>query len=450
MTSGIFQQTPVSEIWVDRAKRQRRELPDLSELQKSISEIGLINPVVITRELELVAGECRWVSCKALGWSHIATQYVDELDEATLRQIELEENVKRNALPWQDECKAVAEYHSLRESQEPSWTQEDTATALGLSESSVTKKLSVAREIAAGNKMVLEAPKYSTAHRLISRQESRKDEEALLAIAPRPKTESGTAPDEPADVILNTDFNEWAPTYAGSRFNFIHCDFPYGINADKFNQGAAASHGGYSDSAADYWQLCNTLADNIDRVCSESCHIMFWFSMHYYQETLDFFSERTDFRIDSFPLIWTKSDNVGILPDPERGPRRIYETCLFGSRGDRKIVRPVSNSFSSPSERIDHMSVKPASMLTQFFRMFVDSNTSMLDPTAGSGSSLRAATSLAAGRVVGLERDPEFAARANLAYRKAQVKPDATAHDEAGSSMGAGMAEGGLDPGADS
>lgn len=421
MTSGNFQSTALSSIIINRAERQRVDLPNIDVLADSINRLGLIHPIVITRDLVLVAGERRLEACRSLGWSHITTQYLDDLDPGMARAIELEENIKREALPWQDECRAVAEYHALRESEVVDWSQEDTAAALGLSQPSIVKKLMVARELAAGNSMVLEAPKYSTAHRLISRQESRKDEEALLAIQPRPKTGEGGETVAP-DVILCADFNRWAPGYDGPRFNFLHCDFPYGINANQFNQGAAASHGGYSDTTTDYWQLLNTLADNLDHVCSESCHIMFWFSMHYYQETLDFFSERTNFRIDPFPLIWTKSDNVGILPDPERGPRRIYETALFGSRGDRKIVRATSNSWAGPSERDIHMSVKPAPMLGKFFSMFVDTHTSILDPTAGSGGALRAAKELGARHIVGLEANPEFAERANAAYRKAQVK----------------------------
>jgi DNA modification methylase len=66
------------------------------------------------------------------------------------------------------------------------------------------------------------------------------------------------------------------------------------------------------------------------------------------------------------------------------------------------------------------MSVKPEPMLRHFFEMVVDSNTSMLDPTAGSGSALRAADSLKARRVVGIERDAEFAERANDAWIKAK------------------------------
>ena len=132
-----------------------------------------------------------------------------------------------------------------------------------------------------------------------------------------------------------------------------------------------------------------------------------------------------------------KSDNVGILPDPERGPRRIYETCFFGSRGDRKIVRPTSNSVFSPSQRDEHMSIKPETMLTNFFRMFVDSNTIMLDPTAGSGGALRAAEGLGASHVIGLERMEEFAARANAALRKSRQVRKANENCSGGSDKNA-------------
>jgi len=432
MTSGNFTSIAIGDIIVNRAERQRRELPNLDVLADSIKRIGLIHPIVITRENELVAGERRLEAIRRLGHTHTHIQYLDELDPGLRRAIELEENIKREALPWQDEALAVLEYHELRAAEEPDWTQEKTSVALGIAPQTTAHKIKVARELIAGNEMVAAAPRYSTARGIVERAESRRDEAALAAITKRPITV-----ETPPESILVADFNQWAPIYAGPKFNFLHCDFPYGIGADKFNQGAAASHGGYADHESDYWRLCDTLSANLDRLCTESAHIMFWFSMHFYEETLNFFAKETDFRIDPFPLIWTKSDNVGILPDPERGPRRIYETCFFGSRGDRKIVRPTSNAVYSPSQRDEHMSIKPEAMLTGFFRMFVDSNTIMLDPTAGSGGALRAAETLAASHVVGLERNPEFAARANAALRRSRemrkqdAKADANAYDDA-------------------
>jgi len=415
MTSGNFTSVAIGSIAVNRAERQRKELPNVPILADSIKRLGLIHPIVITRDMALVAGERRLEAVRLLGHTHVNCQFLDELDPTIAHAIELEENIKREALPWQDECRAVAEYHQLRQAEEPNWSQEKTGEALGLSQVSITQKLSVARELAAGNKMVLASPRYSTAHRLISRAEGRKDDAALLALIP-PKPGA-----ERPDSILNEDFNTWAPAYSGVKFNFIHCDFPYGIDADKFNQGSAASHGGYADDESVYWRLLQTFAENQDRLCADSCHLMFWFSMHFYTETQKFFADYTDFRMDPFPLIWMKSDNVGILPDPERGPRRLYETCLFGSRGDRKVVKPKSNAFYGPTDRSIHMSVKPVNMLSHFFEMFVDLNTVFLDPTCGSGSSLRTAMKFKAKYIQGLEQEKEFAELANIEIKKLRL-----------------------------
>ena len=210
-----------------------------------------------------------------------------------------------------------------------------------------------------------------------------------------------------------------------TKFNFIHCDFPYGINIQKSDQVGANEIGSYADTPEVYFQLLNTFADNLDRFAAESCHLMFWFSMTYYQQTLDFISTKTDFVINPFPLVWLKSDNAGILPDPRRGPRRIYETAFFASRGDRFIAKAVSNAYAAPSSRTHHISEKSEPMLRYFFSMFVDQHTIMLDPTAGGGSAIRAAESLNASYTLGLELNPEFAASANNAIILARRKKNA-------------------------
>lgn len=420
MTSGAFKTIPLSSIQVNREERQRRELPNIDILADSIRRLGLIHPLVVDEEHNLVAGERRLEALKSLGWTDVPIQYLQDLDPLIRHAIELEENIKREALPWQDECRAIAEYHALRASQEPEWSQEKTGEALGLSRTHVLEKIKVAEELARGNSMVTQAPRLSVARGIVRRAEARKaDAEIHLLATPAPKEIEA-----PAGPILNEDFNTWSATYTGPKFNFIHCDFPYGINADKFNQGAAKLHGGYDDSEDTYWNLCASLAANLDRVAQPSCHIMFWFSMHFYAETLKFFEDHTDFIIDPFPLIWVKSDNIGIIPDPERGPRRIYEAALFGARGDRKIVRSSSNAAFLPSTRDEHMSIKSEDMLRKFFTMFVDESTVFLDPTCGSGSSVRAAAGLGARLVRGLEINPGFAERANINFNKGAVNAD--------------------------
>ncbi len=421
MTSGSFSSVPISSIFINREERQRRVLDDkhIDELASSIAKRGLIHPPVIQRTGELVVGECRLQAARDLGWTHIPVQFTDELDPQHLRSIELEENLRRKNLDWPDECAAVREIHSLRKMEDPSHTLEDTGKELGYSGMRIQQILAVAKGLVEGDDVtkarIKASANMSKASGVARRAAERAKTSSLIGI-----TEAINPPDPSADPIITTDFREWAPTYTGPKFNFIHCDFPYGIGADKFVQGGAPTHGGYADDEGTYWSLVKCLLSNIDALCNDSCHFMFWFSMHYYSDTIRAF-DQCGITLDRFPLVWIKSDNVGIIPDPQRGPRRVYETAFFGSRGDRKIVSPVANGFSGASDRGEHMSVKPVPMLSHFFRLFIDGSTLMLDPTCGSGSSVRAAKRLGARMVTGLEINPEFADRARLAC-KAETK----------------------------
>lgn len=425
MTSGIFHIVPLDSIIVKRDERQRRDLTEIDVLADSIRRLGLIHPIVVTREdHELVAGERRTAACRSLGWTMIPVQFVDELDPARLRAIELEENIKRQDITWQDRTRAVREYHQLRTSQEPDWSQSNTAEAIGLSPQQTGTMLLVANEIAKGNKMVEEAPKFSTAEGIIRRAQERKDLQTLSRLH---ESFGGIAlsAERPGQGILTADFTEWVLGESLMRFNFIHCDFPYGIEADTFVQGGAAAHGGYIDTRETWEKLMYALEVATKTMTSPSCHLMFWFAMRkgddrLYESTARRL-ERIGWDINPQPLIWMKSDGQGILPDPERGPRQIYETCLLGSKGDRKIVRAVANAYHAPTVRDRHMSEKPEPMLRHFFGMLVDENSVVLDPTCGSGSALRAAESLGAKYCLGLEINSEWAeiARETLARARA-------------------------------
>lgn len=421
MLSGETSAVQIGFIWVDRAKRARKVITEeaIQEKMESIARIGMIHYPVIKRDGELIAGETRWIAAQRLGWTSITIQWVDTLDPLELMKIEYEENYKRTDLPWQDQCDFLMRFHELQKELDPDWSQDQTAEAIGVSQPTVAKQLSVAYEIAAGNERVLATKEYSTAVGIVRRQKERKvsDELSMLKIGSEDDGEDeiseGDGP--PPSPIVTASFLDWITTYDGPSFNLISCDFPYGIGADKFNQGSAEAYGGYEDSPDTYWALVNALVENRDKLLGTSGHIIFWFSMRYYQSTLDALSKH--FWVDPYPLVWHKSDNKGTLPDPERGPRRVYEVAFLCSYGDRKIIQPVSNTFSGPTQKSgEHMSEKSEDMQAHFMRMMVDENTRLLDPTCGSGSSLRAAARLGAGSVLGLEMNPEFADLARRAW----------------------------------
>jgi ParB/RepB/Spo0J family partition protein len=414
MTSGQFASFPITDIWVDRTKRQRRDLENIPDLAASILRSGLIHPPVIKRDGELIAGERRWTACQSLGWTAIPVQFTDQLDEIELHLIEFEENVRRTDLTWQDQCLAVKNYHEMRKKVDPEWNQERTSEALGMLSKDVTYRVAVATEIEKGNERVIAAPVYSTARGIVERDTARRKASIVIDLD-EPRL-AGEGPTQVRNVPLrHVDFLEWLDTN-DTLFNFLHCDFPYGVGMHKSDQGAGASFGTYSDSADIYWQLLAAFTKKQDQFVAESAHLMFWFSMDYYHDTKTIL-EAAGWRINPFPLIWVKSDNTGILPDAARGPRRIYETAFFGSRGDRQIVSSVSNAFSAAGGNKEiHMNEKPVAMLQHFMRMFVDEYSLVLDPTAGSGNALKAAQALRANHVLGLERDQEFFNRATEVY----------------------------------
>lgn len=400
----------ISEIYVDREVRQRRELTGIEDLANSIARYGLLHPIVIERDGKLVAGERRFTAVTSLGWDQIEVRYVDDLDPAEIYMIELEENIRRVDVSWQERTAALARWHDLKSAAEPGWSQQATAEELGISKQTVSDQLILAREIASGNTKIAAQPKQSTALNIIKRKTEREKSSVLAAIEGKEEVTRSVP-------LFHADFNLWAPQYDGIKFNLIHCDFPYGINADGQKQGNnAAMHGTYADGPEVYFQLLDTLAAAMQNVVADSAHLLFWFSLDYYQVTLDRLTAM-GWRVNPFPLIWHKSDNTGLLPDPQRGPRRIYETAFFASRGDRLVVQSVSNLFAHPGrDKEIHMSEKPVAMLRHFFRMVCDGNTVFLDPTAGSANSLKAAQSLGANFVVGLEKEVEFYERSVAAY----------------------------------
>lgn len=421
MTSGLFETFPVDSIIVNRSERQRKELRGIDELAESMHRLGQIHPLVLDEDDTLVSGERRLSAAKTLGWTHVSIQRSRDVDPLYLHALELEENVKRLDLTWQERALAMESYVALRFTQDPGKGLTEVAAEIGFDRRHVERHVAVAKALQSGNALVTGADKFSTALNIVEREASRKKANVTAALDTKVAEAIALPDDEPEPLVkkvplLNEDFHDWAAAYCERKFNFIHCDFPYGVGMHNSDQGSGQEYGTYEDDKDVYWKLLETLKMGMDNVVADSAHLMFWFSMDFYQRTYDLLTEM-GWRVNPFPLVWLKSDNTGIIPDANRGPRRVYETAFFAARGDRKIVRAKANAFAAPGKgKSVHMNEKPVPMLRHFMEMFVDEYSFVLDPTAGSANALRAAESLGASSVLGLERDPDFYTRACDAY----------------------------------
>ena len=75
--------------------RIRKDFGDLTDLTESIKKNGLIHPIAINKNYELLAGERRLRVCKSLGWDRIEAHMLDTESEEQDLAIEMDENNTR-------------------------------------------------------------------------------------------------------------------------------------------------------------------------------------------------------------------------------------------------------------------------------------------------------------------------------------------------------------------
>ena len=306
-------------------------------------------------------------------------RFVEDLSEEEAKIIELEENLKRVDLPWRDEVLAIAQLHNLYTTSNAAQTQAETARQLSLVPTRVAEVLRVARDI--NNPRIASTASVRQAYNVLARADERATADAVNDIidagadifanvrAPGagggtggadgaqrmgdvptggagPSMGNGPTPTAtphvptalPSDSILLADFAQWASTYNGPSFNLIHCDFPYGVGVFGGDMSGRQSQQTYTDTPERYEGLIATLCSHLPKLMSHSAHLMFWLTadVHIQHKTIELFRRLApSLLFRPMPLIWHKTDNVGILADPKRSPRHVYETALVASQEDR-------------------------------------------------------------------------------------------------------------------
>lgn len=95
-------------------KRIRKDLGDLSMLANSMDKHGQLNPITITENRELIAGQRRLEAAKLLGWETITVNVVHNLNEIARLEMEIDENQYRKAFTQEEIDSANQELHKLK------------------------------------------------------------------------------------------------------------------------------------------------------------------------------------------------------------------------------------------------------------------------------------------------------------------------------------------------
>ena len=122
---GYMRKVAIKDI---RIGDNRRSVGDVSGIAESIADIGLTDPIQITKNKVLIAGAHRLQACKSLGWLEIPALVFDVSPERA-RIMEIDENIKRVELSTLERAEQLAERKVLYEKEFPGATKKAKALA---------------------------------------------------------------------------------------------------------------------------------------------------------------------------------------------------------------------------------------------------------------------------------------------------------------------------------
>ena len=103
----------ISEIKI--GQRVRDEYGDMESLAESIQKHGLLHPVVVDSDYNLIAGCRRLLACERIGWMEIEVKMLENISEKELRILELEENIRRKDLTELEKSKNLVKLAEMKE-----------------------------------------------------------------------------------------------------------------------------------------------------------------------------------------------------------------------------------------------------------------------------------------------------------------------------------------------
>lgn len=96
-------------------QRVRDEYGDMEALADSIKKHGLLHPIVVDSDYNLIAGCRRLLACERIGLTEIEAKVLEDISEKELRVLELEENIRRKDLTELEKSKNLVELAEIKE-----------------------------------------------------------------------------------------------------------------------------------------------------------------------------------------------------------------------------------------------------------------------------------------------------------------------------------------------
>ena len=392
----------IKPIQIDQIKvgtRFREELGDIESLAQSLESEGLINPITLDQEHNLLAGGRRLAAAQLLKWETISANIMQIDSEGDLRIIELVENVQRKDLSWTEQANLVNRINELMKDQDPGWTQNKTADLLKMSAGHVSDQIMVA-DIAESVPGLAEATTFKDAVKIyrslctsIAETElsERLQHQAKVSLQ---SEETGALSEHDQFVALNANSYIIRDVFDGlnevsfDHYDYVEIDPPYDSAGfdPKYKKTKLEIYGDRT-----YFDFINTLVDRCYDKMSRNSFMLLWFPTQDYP----IFAEILDAKMDGFdriPVIWYK--NTQPAGDIEKTLSRRYESFFVAWKGEPVLqIKGLANVFeygAVPNTSRWHPVQRPLELMLRLSEIFCPRNGNTLIPFAGSGTSINA------------------------------------------------------------
>jgi ParB/RepB/Spo0J family partition protein len=395
----------------------------LHEFADGISKRGLLHPIILRilhGKYVLVAGERRLRAItdltdlggtikhdgKEVPAGFIPYTLLSDLDPLSAEEAELEENIQREDLTWQERAAAHSRLNGLRIKQaiargDPTPTVADLAievrgSAEGINQETTRRELIVSKHL--DNPEIKAAKNVDEAFKLLKKAETTEKNRQLGERVGRTFTAE-------LHTALNQDALVWLAEAAAESFDVILTDPPYGMGADEFGDsgGLAAGAHGYKDDHETFMRCATALAFDGFRVAKPQAHMYCFCDFDKFSQLKALMVE-AGWSVFRTPLIWLKKSGMR-APWPEQGPQRKYETILYAVKGKRNVTKMAGDVLDYPPDaNLGHAAQKPVALFQELLARSVRPGDSVLDPFMGSGPIFAAAHALKC-KATGIEMD---------------------------------------------
>jgi ParB/RepB/Spo0J family partition protein len=408
------------------ADRQRQRVNDgkLAELATSIAQHGLIEPIVVCPvdrvrfpdapqhiNYQLVAGYRRYLAHAKIKRAEIASIMRDDVtDRLEQEEIELDENLLRENLTYQEEVAAKKRIFEIRKKKYGDGIRE-SAEHVGESKTEFWEDVRLAEAIEVFPELG-EAKNKSQAQNKL-RLLMRRHDLAQKADELQQRAKAANKDDRTDEVAHKVKLGDCLQIVKGWADGCLHCvitDPPYGINLDVGETKKGSPHPTiYADDTYDIMDLVALVARESYRLLQDNTHAYFFFDIKQYPKVFTMLKD-VGFTVEPIPLVWVKP-GPGQVNHPDSRWGSGYEACFFCRKGQRSLLRQGQSNVLShdpvPSNKKVHPVEKPVSLLRQLIETSTAPGETVADFFAGSGSLGEAA--IQTGRNFLLcEKDPAY------------------------------------------